>query len=833
MLHSKCKLSTAIGIAALGWISNPWAAALPTTTVTYDQIGMPFVVSDNAADGYSALCYAMAKDRLFQMDLLRRSAYGELAEIFGAGPAGSVLQQDLTLRAHQISTQAGARLSFASPETQQILSACSRGVNRYINEAGTTGGLPIEFSMLGYAPDQWHAKDSVAILIYMGAGFSNIGTQTKLQRAALAGVFGPGIANDLVPPIAGSTMFDASGSYQHPAPALPAPPAAANKKALDYRVPLMKKLQTLPELIPTPTLPAGMALPRLQATNSFVVGGSRSASGKPVLANDPHLALGTPSPFYLAQLKVLGSGGFNVRGASIPGVPVFLSASNDTSSWGISIAGIDDTDLYVETLTQVGLTEYASYNGALHPVSVKLETIKIAGQAPVTLRVRTTPHGPILNDAIPALDAFGPIALKATFANPAWKIDGYFALPRTVSWTSFQSAVDNTGIGLNFLYADAAGTNGNIGYKLAGLIPQRNPENLYVPVSGADGQHEWAGFAIAAQRPSVLNPAEDFLVVANNAIVPMGYAPGGVPVTVGEFLEQPWRMERAVELIDQAGSGIDGSDLAAMQLDTYNKIGKAMAAAYVSAVQATGLPLSDPDAAASLAALQAWDGKTDAGSKGALVYEVLTTLLAQDMAQNVIGPQFFQNYAQGVFVTRRVEALRQLMANPHGPFFGIGAGDDPIAKRDEAIQSALAKTDELLRGALGNDNSAWTWGGLHTLRYNHPLADAPIPGNPFALPIYPASGDFATLNIGWWGTRAGLLANPVELAAAGGPHAVFAQDALAAVRLVWDAADPNSAWGALSTGQSGNPFSAHWADQAAQWRAGNLLPLSYEGLEQY
>lgn len=808
---------------------KPPPGPIGTAQVTIDQRGMPFVLATSPIAGYEALCHAMANDRLFQMDLLRRSAFGQLAQIFGAGPADGILQQDRLLRVQDIERQAGLRLSETQSSTRQALQACADGVNRYIGEATLAGTLPPEFGVLGYAPQAWSPRDSVGILIYLGAGFSNIGTQTKLQRAALGGVFGPAIANDLIPPIPADAMFDASGSYQPPGAPLMA----------DAAVPkfTVKALQGPPGSLLFPqagdAVP-GLSLPRLQATNVFAVGGARTASGKPLLANDPHLALNTPSPFWFAQLRVTGNEDFSVRGATIPGVPIFLSAQNDIAAWGICVAGIDDTDLYVESISGGGNGSTVQIGNQTFPVVERFETIAVAGQPGVTQRVRTTPHGTLLNDALPALDAFGPIAIKPTYAQSQWKIDGYFRLPSAQSWGQFQAALNQTGIGLNFLYADRAAGFGNIAYRLAGLIPQRNPENLYVPVSGADAQHEWNGYATAQQLPAVLNPPGDVLAVSNNRLVPDSYAPGGVAVTLGGFLEQPWRAQRTRALLAAAGNALHAHDLAALQFDVKNETALAIKAIYVQALQSAGLPSNDADAPASLAALQAWNGEVQAGSKGALIFEVLSTLLAQSTAQDVLGPQFFQNYVQGVFVTRRIAALQGLLQAPHAPFFGIGAGDDPMAKRDLAVREAMAATDAMLHDILGPQNASWTWGGMHRLVYNHPLAGAPIPGNPFALPDQAARGDFATLDIGSWGTRAGLLAlPPADLTAAGGLRAAFAQDAIATFRSVMDLDDPALSLGVSSTGQSGNPFSPHWMDDAGLWRAGYALPMAYDGLESY
>jgi len=195
--------------------SAPGHDSVPITpaTITYDAAGIPTVQADDEASGYAGLCYAMAKDRLFQMDLFRRSAYGRLAEILGPGPGDALIQQDALVRVQDLATHATNRLNAAATQVRVNLSACSIGVNKYIDEATSTQSLPLEFAILQYAPEYWSPADSVAILIFLGTGFSNIGTQVKLHRAALGATFGAGIASDLIPDIPEDpSMFDAAGT---------------------------------------------------------------------------------------------------------------------------------------------------------------------------------------------------------------------------------------------------------------------------------------------------------------------------------------------------------------------------------------------------------------------------------------------------------------------------------------------------------------------------------------------------------------------------------------------------------------------------------------------
>ncbi len=779
-------------------------------TIRYDEAGIPHVRASSEEAGYAGLCWAAARDRLFQMDLFRRSGAGRLAEIFGSGPDGSVLAQDRILRVQGLARHAAERYAEASPRTRTVLESCALGVNAFREEALAGGTLPLAFLDLGYAPEPWRPEDSVTVLAYMGAGFSNIGMQVKLQRAVLHAVFGPEIADALLPAVPAASLFDrhgnytgatASGGYADSTPSRPDVAGAPRNAA---------------------TLQGGIRLPEplmptLRATNNFAVAGWKSTSGHALMANDPHLVLSTPGAFYLASLHVVGR--YRVSGATIAGLPVFFSGSNDSHTWGLSIATLDDTDLYMEGLRQAEDGEEVLISGAWAPLEQRVERIDVAGEPSEWLTVRTTPHGPILNDAIPALNPFGPLSIRATIAVPEWRIDGYFALPGVRNWRDFRVAVAGTGLGLNFLYADR---RGNIGYQLAGLAPQRNRANGYAPVPGWNGAHEWTGYARNEQMPHTYNPRAGVLVTANSRLVPDDYAPDGEPVYLSTFVEQPWRTIRAESVLDSLDSvGLD--DLAALQRDVHNPVAEELRDHFVGAVERFGLPPDDGHAGASLAALREWNGMVEADSEGALVFEVVLALLLQHTAQDLIGPELYQGYVQGVFVTRRVDAVRRLLAEPAAPFFGIGLVPGEAGElRDAAVVRALARADELMAEVLGNDRAAWKWGTLHRLGYNHPLA----PFDPrFAVPDAAARGDFATLDIGWWGTRAGLLALPLEgEARIAAVREAFAQDALADIRLLWNAGT-RQGWGVLATGQNGDPRSPQWQRHAEPWRTGRYFAI--------
>lgn len=836
-----------LAVVVLSLILHPFAEAegpsIPTSryqldglhssiTISYDTTGMPHILASSEADGYAGLCWSEAHDRLFQLDELRRAAEGRLAEIFGAGPNNTVLGQDELFRTFGLVGIAQAKYAAAEATVQSDMSACARGINAFIFSAESHHTLPPEFADLSYAPEQWQPWQCELIATYFATSLDSSIYLAKLERVSIIGLAGPQVAAALMPdPPDTPSMFDTAGrlnplnqflTMQPFTAAIAITPAMSRGDSTA----LAATLQDINRLQANSWTDALLGGDR--ASNNFVVGGQLTASGKPLLANDPHLQLATPSLLYFAQLQVTGKVGFNIEGLTIPGFPAFISGHNASTGYAITFGNFDDADLYIETTRQTPNGEQVSFQGQWVPVQSRQETFDVAGAAPVTLTIETTPHGPILNAALPDLDALGQLALKTAVAQSAWTIDGFFSLPKATNWSSFRTALQQESIGLNFLYADNGSKYGNIGYQMAGLVPQRDLDNTLTPVPGDDGAHEWTGYAAFGQLPSVYNPPEHILETSNNRIVPSYYAPGGTPIYISRYFDLPWRSERAILLLLHGGNHLTAADLTHIQLDTQTTVGISISADLVAALDRVGLPAGDPNAVTSLAALRSWDGNASANSKGAAIYESLTAILDRDLVTQALGPGAYQMYTQGEFITSQIQALQALLEAPRAPFFGAANDAQAANARDQAVQAALGETDTLFRTALGPNQSNWTWGLLHTLTYNHPLASV----DPrFTIGTFPTGGDSETVNTGGWFMELGELALPPDqLTQAGGAQAAFQQDALANGRVVWNLADFDHSQGVLSTGESGDANSPHWSDQAALWRAGQYVPLLFSKL---
>jgi penicillin amidase len=786
-----------------------------------DATGVPHISARTEREGYGALCYAIATDRLFQLDFLRRVAQGRVAELVGAGPDDSVLKADRLARVINIPKLANDRFSELSKSSQELMTACSTGINLVIERAIEKNTLPLEFQGLGYQPAKWQPQDSLAISMGVAMNLDTGIYLTKIQISAISAIISQDVAAALVPLPPALSMFDKQGKLNPPKQFVTGPGKGNRKKPS--------------KLVDSPRLERGWRAPQRQSTglgegagpesNNYAIDGQLTKSGRPLLANDPHLPLTTPSLAYTAQLQVDSDENgkrMNVEGVTFPGFPTFVSARTDTTSWGVTFMLLDNVDLYLEQIKDAeGGGKEALIDGDWTPVGIRSETIQIAGAPAQTMEVYDTKHGPVLNAAIPELNGFGPVALKSTTAQPEWSIEGLINLPRTSTWADFKKSARSSGIGFNFLFSDETGKSGRIGYQASGLVPLReSADNAFVVVPGFDGNHEWTGYAKPGELPSAYDPSSHALATGNNRIVPDDYAPEGRPIYLSNYFDTPWRAQRLYTRLLKGSPTFNVTDFASIQLDTFSVLNLPLRDTLVKALE----PSDDPTANAALNALQKWDGNANANSKGAAVYETLLFVLLRDTVIGAFGEyaaDLYPGYASSVFVTQQQQALRDLLESPRAPFFG--ATDDPgaPAARDQAVRVAFGQAVELLRKTLGDDVAKWTWGGIHTLTYNHPLAGL----DPrFDLGTFAANGDASTPWIGGFFLHSGLLALPPE---AGGLRAAFAQDALQVVRAIWEPSNKKRSLLTLSTGQSGDPRSPHYSDQAKPWRNGKHLQLPY------
>lgn len=835
-------------------------------TIGADAYGNPQVWANDELGAYAGLGYAQASSRLFEMDELRRSAYGTLAAVLGAGPDNSVLNQDILARVEGIRDAAQRRYNAASPRTQADLAAYALGVNAVIIHQRLSHTLPGEFTVLHYQPDYWQPQDSMAIGMALASSLDAGTWLTKLARAGIAGAVGSDIAQALIPDPGGVTMFDAQGhltpisAYTTPSAFAVAGISSAVPASFDRATPAQtsQPLVAINDDVNPRRSAFGANSPFASLlgilggheSNNFAIAGSHTASGSAILEGDPHLAIATPSTVDLVTLSARrgwrGLPGFQVQGLNIPGFSAFISL-HSAAGVGLVVTDLvaDSATLYLETpCTKPSAATATIFEGNCVASTQRHERIAVAGSTATDLVVTTTPHGPVLNAAIPQLDAFGSVALKQTLSDSAWTIDGLFDLLSAQDWQTTRSALGHISLGLNWLYGDRAG---HIGYQTSGLIPRVNEAASLEPVSGADPDNEWHGFVAFGDLPSVFDPPEGLLATANNPLVPRTYAPHGAPVYLSRYADENWRIQRLYQqllTLTADDHRVTAQEAERVALDDASPFGQELITQAIAAIQRAGLPANDPDAAASLADLTAWAtgagtdaGQVTAASRGALLYEVFSAEATRDVAESAIGDELYVGiYASSVTYTVQLQALAQQIVSPMAPFWGATSPVDASSARDRGVAQALGEADALLRTALGTDRSHWTWGNMHTLTYNHPLAIGLDPTGQvfaaYAIGTFPRNGDTTTVDTGGWNSGIGQLPTPTVVSSATQPSAVLnaaqlalRQDAGAAARTVWDLDGHFSA--ILLTGASGDPHSSHWADQAVSWRSGEYDELAF------
>ncbi|MBI5448153.1 MAG: penicillin acylase family protein [Gammaproteobacteria bacterium] len=576
-------------------------------TIHWDKHGVPHVLAQQEdADAFFALGYLHAHDRFWQMEFQRRIASGTLSEIFGE----KTLEKDKFLRTFGFYRATQQSWSYLDSRTKYIVQRYTDGVNAFL----TTQSLPLEFKLLRYQPKPWTVIDSLCWEKMMAFDLQNQWS-TKIQNYQLLQALGEQHYRELVLP------------YPQQAPTVlsSADLAQAHLLTLPKNTPPQYVLTNLPlinEAAEKLKLDLGLHSFAGKGSNAWVVSGKRTTSGKPLLANDPHLSLQAPAVWYLVELQ---GPSLHIQGASIPGLPSILIGHNDHIAWGVTNINPDTQDLYIEPPSTA--------------LSVRHEIIKIKHKPDLDFPVFESAHGPIISQIVPSLAHLPHIALKWTaFLPNDTTVQSLIEINYAKNWQDFTGALQHFIVpSQNFVYAD---TEGNIGYSASGLIPVRIGWNGEFPVM-ADSQHEWAGFIPFDQLPQVYNPPENQIVTANNALTPPEYP---YQITF-RWAEPSLRAERILQLL-QAHSLLNINLFAHIQNDTYSSLW-----ALLRPVLLATHPL-DKESERVLSRLRTWQGNTDTQEVAATLfaawYQRLTTLPSSKVP-------FLQQWNEPVFILQQLQ----------------------------------------------------------------------------------------------------------------------------------------------------------------------------------
>lgn len=731
--------------------------------VLRDEWGIPHIYAQNNHDLFFAQGYVHAQDRMWQMEFWRRIGMGRLAEILGK----SALESDKFLRTMGFARIAEEELRRMDSQTRDILQAYADGVTAYIQQR--KGRLGIEFTLLGltgakFEPEPWspvHTLTWAKVMAYDLGG----NMDSEIMRAVVLKKFGADAVQQLLP------------AYRPDHPVI-VPTGVAWQ---DVDTSLLAVLDDVNRFAGREVLGTG--------SNNWVVAGSRTTTGMPLLANDPHLAIQMPSIWYEIGLH---GGDFDVVGSSFPGAPGVIIGHNPYIAWGVTNLGPDTQDLFVEKINPNNPNQY-EFKGEWRDMQVIQEEIRVAGQSePVSLTVRITHHGPIVNDVM------GPLptgtALRWTALEPNTLFRAVIKLDLARNWDEFRDALRDWDIaGQNFVYADV---QGNIGYQSTGKWPIRAKGDGLMPVPGHTGEYEWLGYVPFEEMPYLFNPSQGFVVTANHAVVDEKY-----PYLVSLEWGSGYRAARITEMI-QAKPKLSVEDMQAIQADTL-ALGAKEILPYFLNLQPQAQELRQ-----ALEILRGWDYRFDKDSAGAAIFGAALLHLIRDTYLDEMGANILKQYFGATSMT--TVAMIRGLEDPNWPWF-----DDKrtgqVETRDDILLRALKDAVDDLTKRLGPDMPRWKWGNVHTATFqNQSLGKSGI------APIE------ALLNRG-----------PVPVNGAGEvvnntPFSVmrpYGVTVLPSYRQVIDVADFTRSQSMHTTGQSGHTYHKHYDDMILYWRDVKYHPM--------
>ncbi|WGF87121.1 penicillin acylase family protein [Marinivivus vitaminiproducens] len=758
-----------LGLAAVAalflalWSSLPQVegqARLPGLTapvdVVRDTFGIPHIEAADEADAYRALGYAHAQDRLWQMEFHRRIGAGRLAE--AVGPAG--LPYDRLSRALDLHGLAEASEARLPPDALRLFQAYADGVNALLSNRN--GLLPPEFLVLGIRPEPWTVADSLVLTRLMALDLAEnwrrellrLRLRTRLDDAHMADLW-PDANKDGPVTLAGA----------------PSP----------------RHLAALAAALP-PAPPDG------QGSNAWVLAGSRTATGKPLLANDPHMSNRIPGVWYLAHLSAPG---LNVIGATIPGLPAVVLGRNDHIAWGFTNTGGDVQDLFVEEAVPDRPGFYRTPEGVA-PFTTRREVVRVKGGESVTLDIRSTRHGPILSDVIgeesgtvgrDRLIGFAWSGLDANDITPATG----FRLARARDWDGFVEAIRTyTSPQQNIHYADV---DGRIGFYAPGHLPVREGGDGFEAVPGAEAGFDWRGTIPFDELPHAVDPPSGRLFNANNAVVGPDY-----PHLITREWEEPLRARRLDERL--AGGGYDLGDMRRLQHDTMSMLARDLLPVMIDQLGRSG-PLSG-----EARRLLAWDRVAAPDRIEPLIFHAWYAALARRLYGDELG-DLFDSYAG----SRAAFTKAALLGGTRVDW----CDDVSTADRGETcpgiVRAAWADALAWLTLRFGADRAAWRWGSVHVLELRHPVLDRLPLGNVLAGLDLPMGGDGTSLNVGH--ARYDLSSDEP-----------FTVRLAASYRGLYDLAEPDRSRFVATVGQSGHPLSRHYRDMSEIWLDGGDVAMS-------
>ncbi len=741
-----------------------------------DSFAIPYINADNDEDVAFALGYLHAQERLFIMDLIRRAGEGRLAEILGE----KALPFDKMFRTVGIKRTILENYDKYDSQVIKILRSYSNGVNQYIEE--NKGKYSIEFDVLGYQPEKWKPLHSLIIIRMMGWEL-NLSWWVDFTYAELTEKFNKDKLLEILPDITESNL---------------------------EKIPSSKNLSSLADNF----LRTNLAFRNLMGwrgtqvgSNNWAANSDKSLSGKPIIANDPHLAFSAPGKWYAV---VINSKHWKAAGVTLPGVPGIVIGKNENLSWALTNLMNDDADYYYEKLDSSRQNYFL--DGRWQPLEIIKDTIKIKNRKEEIIEIRKTHRGPIISDNHPFSFIYNEGNKKYSAISMRWlgnsfsdEMLAFLKINKSKNFSEFRDAVSYFALpGQNFLYADV---HGNIGYVMGAKIPVRSQTASTIIADGTNSANDWKGFVSKDEMAVVFNPAENFFATANNNLFP------NFKYHISNLWEPSSRIDRINFLLRQKDKH-SVKDFQNYQMDQTSEYAKQIVPYIIEAFSAT--KVKDKNLKESLELFEKWDYQMSAYNQVTTIYQVFIKYLLRNIYLDEMGEDLFNKFLFIANVPYR-SLLKVLQSDSHW-FDDINTSQ--MENKNYIIRKSLSDALTYLEKKYGKDLSSWQWGRLHKVTFKHPFSGAFSPIDRFInIGPFELGGDGTTI----FNTEYPFAKSIEEFSAF--RHEEFENVLGPSMRFIFDFANPDEILLTLTTGQSGNLFSGHYSDMSELWLEGKAIKI--------
>ncbi len=701
--------------------------------IVIDKWGVPHIFAQNERDLFFAFGFMPAHERMWQMELTRRTGFGRLSEISGK----AALERDKFMRNLGLREAALQDFEKLSPEMKELIFAYSDGINSWMDSRQMN--WPFEFLVLRYRPQPWTPLDSLIIKEVM-AFLLCPDYRSEAVRGKLVEKFG------------------AETALQILEEGIPSPPSEVEGVSLSSRFPF----------------------PSFQGSNNWVISGNRSESGKPLLANDPHLDISLPPIWYEIHLNCPG---LDVIGVSLPGVPFVIIGHNESIAWGVTNSAVDVQDLYIEELNDAG--DMYLDNDEWKPLLAKKEEIKIRGRKrPEEIEILWTERGPIVTPIV--IESQKPLSLSWTIYEGGRTMEAFYLLNRAQNWQEFSGALALFDVpSQNFVYADR---EGNIGYYLSGKIPLRSAIAALYPYPGWKEDGQWNGYLDEDKKPNIFNPEEGIIITANNKIISDDF-----PHYMSFDWDAPFRAERIKELLFQREKH-DIESFKIIQNDVYTKKGERILPV-IKEIEGVNETIDEV-----LSEIKGWDLRMSSGREPAL-FEVFMNFFHEDVFKDEIG-ESFEDFDPSF--RRKNAGILRILSDPFSPWFD-NTNTPGVENRKDIVKVSLEKAYEWLEKNYGSSDE-WDWMKIHSIRYRHALGNVSFFGFLNRGP-YPMDGHAYTIRASFPG---------------------FGTSSGSSYRQIIDLSGFENSICVLTSGQSGCFLSRFYDNQIPLWLEGSYHPMLFD-----